>query len=98
MYISDETRNKISSQFRSICEHAQSLLEATSGELDEKTNEARAKLQESLDSIKDRYDLVEEKLAKGVNTTDRMIQDKPYSALGVSFAVGLALGLLLKRK
>ncbi|MFP4071902.1 MAG: YqjD family protein [Desulfovibrionales bacterium] len=98
MHVSEKTRKQLSTQFQAIIHHSQALLEATTGEIDAKTKEARDKLQESLDAVKDKYQLMEDRLSEGVQTTDRMVHEKPYYAIGATFAAGLLVGLMLRRK
>jgi ElaB/YqjD/DUF883 family membrane-anchored ribosome-binding protein len=95
MHVSQKTKDKLSSEFQAICKHAQSLLDVTSGEIDDKTDEARKRLQDSLNTVKDKYHLYEERLADGMDSTDRFIREKPYHALGIALGAGLLLGWLM---
>jgi ElaB/YqjD/DUF883 family membrane-anchored ribosome-binding protein len=98
MHVTQKTKDKLSSEFNAICKHAQSLLEVTSGEIDAKTEEARRKLEESLDAVKGKYTLYEERVREGVDTTDRLIHERPYHALFVALGVGLFVGWLMSSR
>jgi ElaB/YqjD/DUF883 family membrane-anchored ribosome-binding protein len=95
MDLNQKTKDRLNSEFQSICKHAQNLLEATSGEFDAKTEEARRKLEEALDGLKGRYHLYEERITGGMETTDRLIHEKPYHALSMAFGLGLLFGWLM---
>jgi ElaB/YqjD/DUF883 family membrane-anchored ribosome-binding protein len=95
MHVSQTTKDKLTSEFQAICNHARTLLEATSGEIDDKTDEARKKLQDSLDAVKGKYNFYEEQFAEGFDTTKRLVHEKPFHALGIALGVGLLLGWLL---
>jgi len=102
--MSDSLSNteRMSAELHEIMHHAQALLEATGGELDEQVKKARQALSESMANAKDRYGEYGYKLLDSVkhtaSDTDRLIKDKPYYAIGGTFIVGLLLGWVLSRK
>lgn len=93
---------RMSAELHEIMHHAQALLEATGGELDEQVKKARQALSESMATAKDRYGEYGYKLLDSVKNTacetDRLVKDKPYYAIGGTFIVGLLLGWVLSRK
>ena len=93
---------RMSAELHEIMHHAQALLEATGGELDEQVKKARKALSESMACAKDKYGEYGHQLLDTVKSTasetDRLIKDKPYHVIGGTFIVGLLLGWVLSRK
>jgi ElaB/YqjD/DUF883 family membrane-anchored ribosome-binding protein len=96
-----EAKDRMSEDMRTIVSDAQQLLSALGEDVDEKTQKARTRLEESLQEAKNQYDLTEERLrelgARQAQNADAMIRDYPYHALGISFGAGLLLGMLWKK-
>ncbi len=90
-----KTMNK---EFHHILDHAQALVNATAGELDERIKASRLALKERLDSIKGDYGDMEDRLMEEVKAVDEFIHVKPYYAIGGSLVTGLFMGWLLSRK
>lgn len=93
-----KARQQLAADFHSLIEHSQDLLKATAGDLDEKTKEARKKIEKTIEKAKEKYRVLEDKVAEGLETTDRLIHEKPYHAIGVTFVVGFVIGLLIGRR
>jgi ElaB/YqjD/DUF883 family membrane-anchored ribosome-binding protein len=81
-----------------ILDHAQALVDATSGELDDRIKSARAALKERLESVKSEYGELEDGLLEKVQAADTLIHEKPYYAIGGTFIAGLFLGWFMSRK
>ena len=93
-----DSSKTISEEMQQIIDHAQALLEATSGELDDRIKAARAALKERLESAKSEYGELEDGLVEKVRAADEYIHEKPYYVIGGSFFTGLLLGWLAFRK
>jgi ElaB/YqjD/DUF883 family membrane-anchored ribosome-binding protein len=85
-------------ELREVMSHAQKLVEATAGELDDRTRVARAKLEECLAQAKVKCGEFEGSLRDRMSDADKLIREKPYYAIGGSFVIGLLLGWLMSRK
>lgn len=85
-------------ELREIMGHAQKLIEATAGEIDDRTRAARAVLEERLAVAKVKVGEFEGHLKNRLQDTDKLIREKPYYAIGGSFVIGLMLGWLMGRK
>lgn len=94
----DRFFKKMGRETRQILEHAQALVDATSGEVDDRIKTARSALNERLESIKDEYDELEDELLEKVKAADEFIHVKPYYAIGGTLIAGLFLGWLISRK
>lgn len=88
----------LSAEMREIVSHAQALVEATGGEVDDKIRKVRADLQERLSSAKDKYGELGSLLQEKAKAADAMVRDKPYQAMGGTFLAGLLLGWFMTRK
>lgn len=93
---------RMSAELHEIMHHAQALLEATGGELDEQVKKARKALADSMAVAKDRYGEYGHRLLDQAKyaacETDRLVKDRPYQVIGGTFVVGLLLGWVLSRK
>ncbi len=83
-------------------EQAETLLEEATTAGPEKAAELRAKAKEKIkaanESIKHIYKKTAEKGEKAYSEVDSYVKTNPWSAVGISAAVGLVLGLLIARK
>lgn len=89
---------EMAQELREVMAHAQKLIEATAGELDDRTRAARAMLEERLAVAKVKCGELEGHLKNRMQDADKLIREKPYYAIGGSFLIGLMLGWLLGRK
>jgi ElaB/YqjD/DUF883 family membrane-anchored ribosome-binding protein len=64
----------------------------------EKVEEARAKLNSALDTVRDTCAKLQERALASARATDKLVRDYPYPSLGVAFAAGLLIGVLLNRR
>lgn len=89
---------EMAKELREVIGHAQKLIEATAGEIDDRTRSARAVLEERLAVAKVKCGELEGHLRNRVQDADKIIREKPYYAIGGTFVVGLMLGWLMGRK
>ena len=95
----DSTHSEeMAQELREVMNHAQKLIEATAGEIDDRTRSARAVLEERLAVAKVKCGELEGHLKNRLQDTDKIIREKPYYAIGGSFVIGLMLGWLMGRK
>lgn len=92
------TREKLVGDLKTVAQDAEALLKATAGDLGEKAKEARARLTVALEKAKETYQKVQDQAIASAKATDQCIRTHPYQAIGVAFALGLVLGLLIKRR
>jgi len=93
-----EQSKLMSQELRNIIDHARELVDATSGDLDERIKSARSALKERLDSVKGDYGSLEDQIVDKVQAADEFIHVKPYYAIGTTFVAGLLLGWFMSRK
>lgn len=88
----------MSQEMQTIIEHARALVDATSGEVDDRIKAARVALQERLVATRGGVGELEERLLETVESADKFIHVKPYYAIGGTFIAGLFLGWFMSRK
>jgi len=93
----DNSKN-MSKGMQHIIDHAHALVDATSGELDDRIKAARAALKERLDSSKSGLGEIEAQLIDKVKAADEFIHIQPYYAIGGTFITGLLMGWFMSRK
>ena len=71
-------------------------MNAISTEDNEKTN-IRAKLESAIEKAKDTCERLEEKTVAAARTADKAVRTHPYQAMGITFGVGLLIGVLAAR-
>jgi ElaB/YqjD/DUF883 family membrane-anchored ribosome-binding protein len=98
MATTQDNSQKMSEEMQHIIDHARALVDATSGELDERIKSAREALKERLDSGKSGYGDLEKEFLGKVMVADEFIHVKPYYAIGGTFIGGLLLGWFMSRK
>lgn len=98
MATTHDNSKTMSQEMQNIMGRAHALVDATSGELDDRIKSARAALKERLESAKGDYGKFEAQLLDKVQTADEFIHVKPYYAIGGTFVAGLLLGWFMSRK
>ncbi len=93
-----DNAQKMSEEMQHLVDHARALVDATSGELDDRIKSAREALKERLDSSKSSYGDLEKQVLDKVMVADEFIHVKPYYAIGGTFIGGLLLGWFMSRK
>ena len=102
MQDSDVTAEKLAADLRLVISDAEALLRATAGKAGEAASDARAKMQESLESAKLRLGPIGEEAAEqaraAAHAADDYVRENPWQAVGIAALVGIALGLLVSRR
>ena len=98
MVSKQDNAKAMSQEMQHIIEHARALVDATSGEVDDRIKAARAALQERLGATRSEVDVLEDRLMETVESADKFIHVKPYYAIGGTFIAGLFLGWFISRK
>ncbi|MFA6899290.1 MAG: hypothetical protein WC256_03675 [Desulfurivibrionaceae bacterium] len=98
MTIANKNYKPLSQEMHYIMDHAHALVDATSGELDDRIMSARTALKKRLEAAKDEFGDLEAQFLDKVQTADEFIHVKPYYAIGGTFIAGLLLGWFMSRK
>jgi ElaB/YqjD/DUF883 family membrane-anchored ribosome-binding protein len=97
----DVTKERLITDFKTMISDAEALLKATANQGGEELAAVRAKVEESIESVKAR--MAEEQAAlmartrEAAKATDVYVHDHPWTAVGVAAGVGLVVGLLSNR-
>lgn len=67
---------------------------AHEGELGQKSNALRAKLEAAVEKAKVAYERLEDKTVAAAKATDKTVREHPYQAIGIAFGLGLLIGVL----
>ena len=98
MATTNKNYKPMSQEMHYIMDHAHALVDATSGELDDRIKSARTALKKRLEAAKDEYSDFEAQILDRVQTADEFIHVKPYYVIGGTFIAGLLLGWFMSRK
>lgn len=98
MATTEDNYKAMTKEMRHLMDHAHALVNATSGEVDDRVKAARTALKERLDSARVEYGNIEDQLMVKVQAADEFIHLKPYYAVGGTFIAGLFLGWFMSRK
>lgn len=95
------TTAKLVEDLQLVIRDAEALLKATAAQTGEKIQEARARAEESLRTAKARLadvqDTTLERVRAAADTAEGYVAQNPWQSLGIAAAVGLLLGLVLRR-
>jgi ElaB/YqjD/DUF883 family membrane-anchored ribosome-binding protein len=93
--------DQLISHLQSVVRDAESLLKATATQAGGKIDEARARAEESVRHAKERMTEIEQDAVKRARElageADRYVHQNPWQAIGVAAAIGIVLGMLVRR-
>jgi len=96
--MSEVSTDKLVSDLKVIGRDTEELLKASAGQVGERAQEVRARLNAALESAKASCRRLEEKAIESAKATDKVIREHPYQSIGVGFGIGLLIGVLVARK
>lgn len=95
-------KERVIKDFRAVVMDTEELLKATANQTGDRIAAARARMEESLASTKKQLAELEEKVLEkakaAAQATDRMVHENPWKSVGIAAAVGLLLGMLIRRR
>jgi len=102
--MSDTTlaKEKLASDFRAVMDDIDALMTATGNQAEGEVKALRARIRERLDGAKEKlmdaqHEAVQRAKAAAI-ATDDYVHEKPWQAIGVAAALGLAVGVLIGRR
>jgi ElaB/YqjD/DUF883 family membrane-anchored ribosome-binding protein len=81
-----------------LADDARALLEATANITDGKIAEARQRLSEALESGKEAYENLRERVIHSARAADQAVHEHPYPTMAVVFGLGAVVGFLCSRR
>jgi ElaB/YqjD/DUF883 family membrane-anchored ribosome-binding protein len=95
-------RERVITDLKTLARDAESLLKATANDLSDKGKELRAQLAQTLERAKATCNELQERTVASAKAAakraDTVIRSHPYESLGVAFAVGVLIGVLVTRR
>lgn len=96
------TKEQFIDELRSMVKDAEELLLTTSNQVGEGAATARARIQKSLQVIKERLITAEtavvERTQYAAKVTDQYVHKNPWQSIGVSACAGVIVGMLVARR
>lgn len=96
------TKDKLVEDLKVVAADADALLRETAGILGDKAKDARQRLEKGLKGVKERLgDLQQQSVEKAkvaARATDDFVHDHPWQSVGIAFAVGALVGVLIGRR
>jgi ElaB/YqjD/DUF883 family membrane-anchored ribosome-binding protein len=93
-----QDNERLVGEIKAVGQDAEELLKATSGQTGETVREARSRLAAAVEAANATCRRLEETTAVAAKATDRCIREHPYETIGVAFALGLLIGVLVSRR
>lgn len=93
-----ESKKQLQEDFRVLLADVNELLDVGKDGLDKEAQKARERLKDRLDDLKERYSFLEQQAVSQVRDLEAKVQEKPFHALGITFAAGAFIGWLAGRK
>jgi len=99
---SARARARVMADLKSLVRDSEDLLKATASDVSEKAREARARVTAALERAKETCEHLQEQTAAtaraAAKKADTVIRGHPYESIGVAFAAGLLIGVLVARR
>jgi len=93
-----ETPGAVRHDAHTLVEDAKAMIEATANIADEKITAARERLAEAVERGKVTYERVKERAIEGAKAADETIRTHPYHTAGITFGLGILIGVLIARR
>lgn len=96
------TKEKLVDDVKVVLHDADILLRETAGQLGDKARDARARLEKGVRAARERLDDIQSKSVEQVKATakqaDEFVHEHPWQSVGIAFAAGAILGLIVGRR
>jgi ElaB/YqjD/DUF883 family membrane-anchored ribosome-binding protein len=96
------TKEKLIDDVKVVLHDADVLLRETAGQVGEKAREARERLTRGVETAKERLVEIQknsvEQVKETAKATDEFVHEHPWQSVGIAFAVGALIGVLVGRK
>ncbi|MPZ77841.1 MAG: DUF883 family protein [Deltaproteobacteria bacterium] len=96
-----ETKEKLINDLKNLVSDAEELLKATTSQAGEKVAAARQRIEQSLiegkKALADAEKVVLERSKECAEIADDYVRENPWSAVAIAGAVGLLVGVLIRR-
>lgn len=94
----DEAMSRLRADLRTLIHDTEDLLRSTAHQTGEQAERLRARLDAALQSAKTSFHSLEQRALAASRAADDAVRTHPYATVGMAFAAGLALGVVLGRR
>ena len=91
-------QSELVTDLKRIVRDSEDLLQDSGEIISEKAHEIRECLARTVESAKVVCRRLEEKAKQGAQATDKIIRNHPYQSLGITFGIGVLIGVLVARR
>ena len=96
------TKEKLVEDVKVVLRDADVLLRETAGQLGDKARDARDRLERGMQVAKERLSELQkqsvEQAKVAAKATDEFVHDHPWQSVGIAFAVGALIGVIIGRR
>jgi len=92
-----QANDRLMGDLKLVMRDAEDLLKATASEAGDKIKEVRHRLTAALESARATCEGLQEGTVAAAKATDRVVREHPYESIGISFGLGLLIGVLVSR-
>lgn len=96
------TRDRLEKDLQALIRDTKELLKSTAQNVSGEAQEVRKRLEDRLEGfqkgLQQKTQVAEDMMREGLEATDEVVHQYPYQAMGVSFVVGVLLGLMFRRR
>lgn len=97
-----QATQQLVTDLKTLAADAEELVKATAAQTGDRLAEVRGKMQQTVADLKPRLvqaqTVLTEHARSAANSTDTLVREQPWAAVGVAAGVGLLLGLLIGRR
>lgn len=97
-----KSKERLQNELKQLVEDIKELLGSTADVSDKTAKAARARVEESLQSVQDQVEAgmsaAGDKVEEQLHVLDKSVRDNPYVTVGISFGVGALLGFIIGHK
>lgn len=94
----EASTEKLLQDLKAVMREGEELLQAGTQDLSERGMAARERLAAALGAANETRRKLQERALAGAHATDRVIREHPYQSIGIAFAIGILIGVLVNRK
>ncbi len=95
-------RERVVRDLQTLMRDAEGLMKVTAGDLGERAQEARVRLGRAVESAKATCNALRERMVTATKAAtrqgDTIIRGNIYAAIGITFSLGLLIGVLVRRR
>ncbi|MBI4025841.1 MAG: DUF883 domain-containing protein [Verrucomicrobia bacterium] len=100
--VANKEKIAVAEAFNALLHDGEVLLGATKDHLGERAKEAREKFERGMKAARERMGEIQKQSVEGAKVaakaTDQFVHDHPWQSVGIAFAVGALIGVIIGRR